>query len=142
MRKKYSRYTKEQLEPLVKESKSYAEVIKKLGLRICGGNYVLLQRNIDKFQISCEHMLFQAANQGREFVKYEEISTHAAIKKRILRERGLVCEGCNLDTWLGKPITLEMDHIDGDNRNNTKTNIRILCPNCHSQTPTWKNNKK
>ncbi len=54
---------------------------------------------------------------------------------------------CNISVeWLGKKITLELDHIDGDNNNNSLNNLRLLCPNCHSQTPTYRgkniNNRK
>lgn len=59
-------------------------------------------------------------------------------KKVLLEERGQICESCNLTTWLGLPITLELEHIDGDGKNNNKTNLLLICPNCHSQTKTWK----
>jgi len=49
------------------------------------------------------------------------------------------CDKCGLkDTWNGKPITLELDHIDGDNTNNSLDNLRLLCPNCHSQTENFR----
>ena len=63
-------------------------------------------------------------------------------KKVLILERGHICESCNLQMWLNKPITLELDHIDGDSFNNVKTNLKLLCPNCHSQTPTWKRGSK
>ena len=48
------------------------------------------------------------------------------------------CSCCTLGEWNNKPIVLELDHIDGDNRNNEPSNLRLLCPNCHSQTPTFR----
>jgi hypothetical protein len=62
-------------------------------------------------------------------------------KQVLLQERGHKCESCLLDTWLGKQIALEMEHIDGDSKNNVKTNLKLLCPNCHAQTPTWRRRK-
>jgi hypothetical protein len=56
----------------------------------------------------------------------------------LIEERGHRCESCELETWLGKEITLEMDHADGDRKNNVKENLRLLCPNCHSFTHTWR----
>ena len=53
-------------------------------------------------------------------------------------ERDWRCEECGISEWCDKPLTLEVDHIDGDNSNNELTNLRVLCPNCHSQTPTWR----
>lgn len=48
------------------------------------------------------------------------------------------CCSCGLSEWLGQKISLEIDHIDGDANNNFINNLRVLCPNCHSQTPTYK----
>lgn len=67
------------------------------------------------------------------------------LKKRMLRE-GLVeniCSLCGVSEWMGKPLNIELDHIDGNRSNHKKENLRMLCPNCHSQTETYrsKNNK-
>lgn len=48
------------------------------------------------------------------------------------------CNRCNITNWFGEIITLELDHINGDNTDNTITNLRYLCPNCHSQTPNFR----
>ena len=62
---------------------------------------------------------------------------------RYITERdGYKCNCCGLFDWLGEPISLDLDHIDGNNKNNFPDNLRLLCPNCHRQTPTWGNKKR
>jgi Zn finger protein HypA/HybF involved in hydrogenase expression len=62
------------------------------------------------------------------------------IKRFLIQETGNRCEGCNTPPmWNGNPLTLQVDHIDGNSENNTLDNLRLLCPNCHSQTPTHGN---
>lgn len=60
------------------------------------------------------------------------------LKEAIIHAQGYVCSECGIDSWNEKSITLELDHIDGDNLNNDPTNLRLLCPNCHSQTDTFR----
>lgn len=55
-------------------------------------------------------------------------------KKILILERGHCCQNCNNQTWLGEPIPLELEHCDGNNRNNLKENLLLLCPNCHAKT--------
>ena len=74
-------------------------------------------------------------NKGNPNFEYDGIGNH---KKTLINERGHKCEICGIFEWLGRTIVLELDHIDGDNRNNIRTNLRLLCPNCHSQTDTWR----
>jgi len=66
------------------------------------------------------------------------------VKQRILNNNLLEykCVKCNLDSWLGETIVLDLDHINGDNKDNRLTNLRFLCPNCHSQTDTYKGRNK
>lgn len=62
-------------------------------------------------------------------------------KAALIQERGHTCERCNLSEWFNEPISLELDHIDADRKNNVKENLKLLCLNCHAQTPTWKRGK-
>lgn len=142
MPRMYRKYTKEFLAPVVASSISYAECLSKLGLRISGGNYKHLQSNIDKFNLDCSHMLHQASNQGKEFKDFDSLHNNRSIKKRLINEYGNTCQKCSLSVWNDLPITLELEHIDGNNRNNFKENLLLLCPNCHSQTFTWRNRKR
>lgn len=63
---------------------------------------------------------------------------HNTTLKRYLLTQDAKCQLCGLTEWQGRSINFEMDHIDGNNKNNMLTNVRLLCPNCHSQTDTWR----
>jgi hypothetical protein len=55
-------------------------------------------------------------------------------RKYLSEARGYKCEVCSVSDWQGKPITLHVDHINGDPSNDHPNNLRLICPNCHSQT--------
>jgi hypothetical protein len=60
-------------------------------------------------------------------------------KERVLKEQNYTCAMCPIGMeWNGLPLSFDMDHIDGDTGNNSRDNLRCVCPNCHSQTPTYK----
>ena len=63
--------------------------------------------------------------------------TSSKLRKRLIDEgdKENKCEGCGLSEWMGKILTLELHHIDGNHINNKLENLSILCPNCHSLTP-------
>lgn len=64
------------------------------------------------------------------------------LRKRLLAENGHICNKCKLTEWLDQPIALEVEHKDGNNQNNTRENLEMLCPNCHAQTETWRGRNK
>ena len=63
-------------------------------------------------------------------------------KHYLIETRGYKCEVCKLSEWNKQKIHLECDHIDGIHYNNTPDNLRLICPNCHSQTKTYKNHNR
>ncbi len=65
------------------------------------------------------------------------ITEHSTLKRVILLNNPYQCSFCNISTWNDKSIVLELDHIDGNSDNNFLNNLRLLCPNCHSQTETY-----
>ena len=60
---------------------------------------------------------------------------------RVILEQNGACNRCGLTHWLEQRLTLEYEHKDGDNTNNARNNVEALCPNCHSQTETWRGRK-
>jgi len=64
------------------------------------------------------------------------ISSH--VRRYVLERADYKCEKCGVgNVWNGKPLTLQIDHIDGNYKNNKPGNHRVLCPNCHTQTSTY-----
>lgn len=74
------------------------------------------------------------------FLANPELFYNSEVLKRHLLEYGIPykCSCCGISDWQNKPITLEIDHIDGVRNHNRPDNLRFLCPNCHSQTDTWR----
>jgi hypothetical protein len=119
-----------------KESISIAGMCRLLGIKPVGSNYKTVKKKIYDLNIDTSHFLGQAHNLGKKIIYAP--TTNKVIKSRLVEARGHTCEECNLSIWLGIPITLELEHIDGNNSNNDYSNLKLLCPNCHSQTPTWR----
>lgn len=59
-------------------------------------------------------------------------------RDRVILEQKNACNSCNISEWQGKTLTLELEHKDGDKKNNERTNLEAICPNCHSLTTTWR----
>lgn len=71
---------------------------------------------------------------------WDTLGIEAKRLKVILEQQGK-CNKCEVSSWNGQQITLEFEHKDGDNSNNSRDNVEALCPNCHSQTATWRGRK-
>lgn len=83
------------------------------------------------------------ASKKNIFCQNSNYSTSYA-KKAIINYnlKEYICNGCNISEWNGKFLVLELDHINGDNRDHRLENLRLLCPNCHSQTSNWRGRNK
>lgn len=140
------KYNQEFLVPIVLNSFSVSEVLRKLGLKPTGSNHRHITEAINSFGISKDHFLLGGDVTGRLLKRpWQEILVFgkkiASIRlRRAMLESGIpeLCSECNLKTvWRDRRLTLQIDHIDGDVLNNSKDNLRFLCPNCHSQTDTY-----
>ena len=147
--------TKEEYLEAIKTSKSIAQVCKTLGLKCAGGNYKTIKDFIRENNIDTSHFTGQGWNVGLKFKPNKQMPLSDILKenskyqsyklKNRLIESGLKeykCECCKNTEWNGKPIPLEVHHINGDNTDNRIENIQILCPNCHAQTDNYRGRNK
>lgn len=138
---------KEKLEQLVKECNSFREILEKQGKAVSGDSVKLLKGKLDLYKIS---YLFVKEKDVKKQVPLQEILVENSnykssdLKKRLIKE-GLkedICEICGCtNIWNNNPLTLQLDHINGNHHDNRIENLRIICPNCHSQTETFGNKR-
>jgi 5-methylcytosine-specific restriction endonuclease McrA len=132
-------YTDESFIQAVQNNKSIAGVLRELDLVAAGGNYESIKKKIRDLCLNTDHFTGQAwMPKGTQIKLFDDLKHPGTIKNRLIEERGHKCESCKNTLWLGKLITLELDHINGDRQNNSRDNLRLLCPNCHAMTPTYR----
>ena len=146
-------YSEQDLREAVKKSTSIRQVLEKLDIVPAGGNYQTTNRRIKKLNIDISHFTGQAWNKGKvigpkrsveEYLVENSVVQSFKLKGRLIAE-GLKehkCECCGITEWNGKPAPIELDHINGNHHDNRLENLRILCPNCHAQTDTYRGKNK
>lgn len=155
----FDNYTDEELQNIIDNSCSYHDVLIRVGLSERSGNFQTLHRIVKERNLSYEQLsknrINHMSNNGKNSVRKHQIplneilienSTYtnmSCLKKRLLDEDILKyqCSICGISEWNGKPLSLQIDHKNGKHTDNRLGNLRLLCPNCHSQTETFAGRK-
>lgn len=137
-KKKGTTYNDNELEIAIKNSFSISQTLKNLNLTNCSDNYPTIRREIKRLNLDISHFKGRGCNHDKKLKNWDEYKTNSALKKQLVKYYGNKCQKCGIDSWFGKQIVLELHHIDGNGDNNNIENLKLLCPNCHSQTNNWR----
>jgi HNH endonuclease len=151
-----ARWTREVLAPAVAASSNMYDVLRRLGVPVVGGYHSHISRRVRALGIDTSHFVGRRHPERRQrrcrpeelLVRQEDLASRRIPGDRLKRAliamgRAEVCGECGIPpTWQGRPLPLEVDHVDGDWRNNLPANLRLLCPNCHSATDTYRGRNK
>lgn len=135
-------FTENELRAAVASSSSFSEVLRRLQMRPAGGNHSTIRKYVARWGIDTDHfdpsVARRRANSRRRVPLREVLTTHSTYDrgklKRRLYETGLKERACELcgqgEMWFGKPMSLILDHVNGQANDNRLENLRIVCPNC------------
>lgn len=135
----------EEFKNLIILSSSYYDFLRKLKMSHGRHSYDLIKQRCEKLNVSTSHFCIKfepnkAIELNSVLIENSTYTNNSRLAKRLVKENLLKyeCSICkNQGIWNNKSLTLQLDHINGNHKDNRIENLRFLCPNCHTQTDTY-----
>ena len=144
------KWTDDQLKIAFSTSHTIAEIIQKLGLVLSGGTYDTIQTHLKRLNLSFEdppkirqlsgikkHQYRNIYKDSEIFIENSKVSQTGMRNRYIKSRKTVCCDVCGIKEWNNKSLSFQVDHKNGIRNDNRIENLRLLCPNCHSQTETF-----
>jgi len=149
-------WNEKQLKNAVKDARSFRQVLSSLGLKEAGGNYAQIKKYVREYNLDISHFKGRGWSKGIKIIFKPRVPLDKVLvnnsdfqsyklRNRLLKSglKTIYCEECG---WAEKTsegyLPLELNHINGNHRDNRLSNLQILCPNCHSLKPGHRGRKK
>ena len=145
------KYTDDYLRDMASKSTSCLDMMRRMGYsKVSGATQSHLKRRLLAAGVDISHWLRGSSGRVAHNRRTPSSTLVRADSTRVLRtatavlRRALIaigvkycCAICGISDWCGRPLVLQVDHVDGDHKNNLADNLRFICPNCHTQTSNW-----
>lgn len=140
-------FTNEQLVTAVTQNNTMAQTLQQLNMPKTSGNYAMIKKHILLLNLDTSHwevykpkfQTFKTKIPLDLILTTNSTYSRQHLKERLIKEKYLEykCYFCDIIDWCNKPISLQLEHINGISNDNRLANLKLLCPNCHSQTNTY-----
>ena len=146
-------FTQTQVAELLKDKSldSISKILERLGVcKTSGTHYLSVKKMLEQLNADTSHLKGKSWAKGKISATIQDALVKDGVKiassklKLWLISAGLKkyqCEGCKLEEWMGRPIPIQLHHVNANNRDNRLENLQILCGNCHCQTPSYARRK-
>lgn len=129
----------EEIKNQIKKVTNFTQLLRNLGMNPCGSRLFKIKKICNEHSISYAHFSHPKYIDVQTLLQNKSTDDSSFLRRKLLAAgiKENKCECCGISEWQGKPLAIQLHHIDGNRRNNSLQNLIMLCPNCHSQTDNY-----